>query len=190
MAIQVIDASGAVKTTPVADNEVTATYRYSVTQVTPVATPQDFLRIQGSSTKTIRVKKLYIGGLATTLGTMQVNLIRRSTAGTIGSGAVTAITAAKHDPNKGSPTATVNYVQTANWTTEGTSAGQLGSKRLTLAVAATSDTKFVQWDFCQNCDQPVLVRGTSDWLCVNLGGDAVPAGGKLDIEIETEEDAS
>jgi hypothetical protein len=46
------------------------------------------------------------------------------------------------------------------------------------------------WDFATRQDKAVILRGTADFLCINLGGSAVPTGGSLDYEIEIEEDAS
>jgi hypothetical protein len=37
---------------------------------------------------------------------------------------------------------------------------------------------------------PILLRGTSDYVYVNLAGAAVPSGGVIDIEVEWEEDNS
>ena len=52
------------------------TYRAAVNSVTPVATPTDFLQIIGSATMTCRIKKLKLQGIATTAGTLPVNIIR------------------------------------------------------------------------------------------------------------------
>jgi hypothetical protein len=168
-----------------------ATYRYCVNGVTPVATPTDFIQIQGSATKTVRIKRIKVGGVATGTGNMPCNMIRRSTIGTQGSATVTAIVAGKHDTSDPAPTAAVGYVQTANWTTPGTSAGLLGADRIPFAVSGTgANPQEIIWDQSIRGDKAIVLRGVSDWLYVNLAGAAVPAGGVIDIEIETEEDNS
>lgn len=120
---------------------------------------------------------------------MPFQVIRRSTAGTKGSATLTAITAAQHDINDAAPTATVSYVQTANYTTIGTGAGALLSNRVILNVATAAQTNVVE-DFSRNADKPLILRGTSDFLVVNFAGATVPAGGALDLTVETEEDNS
>ena len=145
--------------------------------ITPVTTPTDVLVIQGSSTMTVRIKRIAVGGLATTAGDMPFQVIRRSTAGTKGSATLTAITAAQHDINDAAPTATVSYVQTANYTTIGTGAGALLSNRVILNVATAAQTNVVE-DFSRNADKPLILRGTSDFLVVNFAGATVPAGAR------------
>lgn len=167
-----------------------ATYRWSIAGVTPIATPTDILVIQGSATKTVRIKRIRVGGFATTAGQLIIELIRRSTAGTLGSAVLHAITSAQHDINDPASTAVMSYVGTANYGTVGTTAGQLGVGRLFLNVAATGPTTELIWDFSTRQDKAIVLRGLSDFLCINGVGATVPTGGELDFEIEAEEDAS
>jgi len=166
------------------------TYRFSVTGITPIATPTDMLRICGSATKTVRVKRVVMGGKATTGGQLTAALIRRSTLGTLGSATLSAVTAEQHDANDAAVSGTVNYVQTANYTTLGTAAGQAGVARAYLNVAATGPTTAGVFDFSNRADKPQILRGVLDCLVVNGNGDALPAGAVLDFEVETEEDNS
>lgn len=167
-----------------------ATYRYAVVDVVPVATPTDVLVMQGSATKTVRIKRIAMYGESTAAGAMGVQLVRRSSAGTLGSAALTAITAGKHDTGDGAATAVVSTVGTANYTTLGTSAGVLGAGMLTFGNSGAAAMNSLVWDFSTRQDKALILRGTSDFLCINLNGDAVPTGGKLYFEIETEEDNS
>jgi hypothetical protein len=48
--------------------------------ITPAATPTDLLTITGSATRTVHIRRITVSGLATTAGTMDVSLVRRSTA--------------------------------------------------------------------------------------------------------------
>lgn len=172
-----------------------ATYRYcnapgSGGQGTaPVATPTDFIQIVGSATMTGRIKRIALWGISTAAGSMLANLVRRSTIGTIGSAVVTGITGGKHDPNDAAPSVTVGTIGTANWTTPGTAAGQLGAQILTFSNAGAVSRPCI-WDFSNRMDKALILRGVSDWIYVNLNGDTLPTGGKITFEIEIEEDNS
>ena len=164
------------------------TYRYSVTAIVPVATPTDIVRVCGSSTLAVKIKRIYVGGYATTGGQFPLELLRESGAGTLGSAALTAVTAEQHDANDAVATGSVNYVQTANYGTVPTLVAQLGVQRAYLNVAATGPSTPAIWDFSTRQDKPQFLRGTTDCISINGVGTAVPTGGHLDIEIETEED--
>lgn len=163
-----------------------ATYRYASLGNTPAATPTDVLTITGSVTKTVRIKRIAVSGLATTAGQMPVTLIRRSAANT--GGTSTAPTPIKHDTNDAAGTAAL-ALYSANPTTLGTTVGNLGAKRLFLNVSTAQEDQVV-WDFSTRQDKALVLRGTSDILAINLGGATVPTGGVLDFEIEYEEDNS
>lgn len=166
-----------------------ATFRYAVQAFTPVATPTAFLVIAGSATKVIRVKRIKVGGVATSNGNMQVQASRWSTAGTLGSAVLTALTAVKHDTNDVAATAAVSTVGTANYTTQGTgNAVPFAADRIFLATTATGATQQLIYDFSTRQDKPFILRGVTDILSLSGNGSAVPAGGVLDIEVETEED--
>lgn len=171
--------------------EARPTFRYCVQSFTAVATPTDIVVIQGSAVanKRVLVKRVKIDGAATAAGSMPVQLIRRSAAGTLGSAVLTAITAAKHDSGDRAATATVSTVGTANITSLGASAGIIEAGRIQLMAAGSgaSTTPF-EAGFGDRFDKPVVLRGASEYLCINLSGAAIPAGGVLDITIETEED--
>jgi hypothetical protein len=164
-----------------------AAYHAAVIGVAPVATPTDFLQIIGSATKTCRIKRIALNGVATANGNMPVTLVRRSTLGTKGTATVTAISPGQHDTRDAAPTMSIGYVQTANWTTVGTTAGLLGATRMNLGVTATGVVPQTEFNFSRAWDKPLYLRGTSDYLYVNLAGAAVPAGGLIDIEVEWEE---
>ena len=65
----------------------------------------------------------------------------------------------------------------------------MGQGRLWLPLVTGQPAPLV-WEFATRQDKAVLLRGVSDFLYINLGGAAVPAGGTIDYEIEIEEDAS
>lgn len=166
------------------------TFRYAGT-FTPVATPTDALMIQGSATRTLRIKRIALGGVATANGNMPAQLIRRSTQFTTqGTAVFNAVTPGRHDPNDVAATGVVATIGTANVTSVGTSAGQLGQGRLFLPTTATGTPSPLVWEFATRQDKPLILRGVADFLFINLVGAAVPAGGVIDFEIEIEEDLS
>jgi hypothetical protein len=176
----------------VSNDGVTPCFRACKLAFAPVATPTDMLIFQGSATKTIRIKLIQIGGVATAQGNMPIQLIRRSTAGTLGSAVLTAITAGAHDTaNDGSPTAVVSTVGTANYTTPGTQVAILGVGRVNMPAASSGAVAgMLSFDFCLHEDKALILRGTSDYLVINGNGATVPSGGVLDLFVEWEEDAS
>ncbi len=166
-----------------------ATYRYAALAFAMVAAPTDVIVIQGAANKTIRVKRVALSGAATAAGTMPVQLVRRSTAGTLGSAVLTVVAAAKHDSEFVAPTATVSTVGTANYTTLGTIAGVVATGRMQMTALATGlGVTPIVWDFSNREDYPVVLRGVLEHLCVNFNAAAIPAGGVIDYEIEIEED--
>lgn len=178
-------SSGGLFSTP---DGIQAQYSYAVSALTPVATPTDVVVIQGSATKTVRIKYIYVGGAATAAGSFPVTVIRRlSTGGTIGSAVLTAVTAGYSDINNAAPTAVVSTVGTANYTTVQTANGLLATGRAGL-IALTSAAVYAPFIFAPQ--KAILLRGTADYVMINLNGGAVPSGGVLDITVLTEEDAS
>ena len=154
----------------------------------PVATPTDIIVIKGSATKTLIVKRVKICGAATAAGTMPAAIIRRSDAGTLGSAVLTAITASKLDSTQAAATGVVSTVGTANYTTVGTTAGNVGAGRLQLTALSTGVAAIpLEWDFANRDSKGLYLRGILEFLCVNLNGAALPAGGVIDYEIEIEE---
>jgi hypothetical protein len=163
------------------------TYRYSIANVTPVATPTDFLMIGGSSTTTVHIKVIKIQCFSTAANSIYVQLIRRTAAYTTQGGAVfNAITAGKHDPSDASATANVTYISNANFTTVGAAAG--GPLECSIVPTGPNALGPLVWNYAYNQDKALTLRGASDFLFINFGANAVPAGGSMTIVVETEED--
>lgn len=167
-----------------------ATFRYAGT-FTPVAAPTDVLMIQGSASRTLRVKRIALGGVATANGNMLATLIRRSTQFTTQGAAVfNAVTPGKMDFNDVAATGVVATIGTANITSLGTTQNNLGQQRLFLPTTATGTPAPLVWEFATRQDKALILRGATDFVFLNLNGGAVPAGGVVDFEIEIEEDLS
>ena len=184
-------APGAATTTiSVSADGSKSTYSYGGVDLVPVATPTDLLVISGSATTTVRVKLVELIGVATAAGNMTALLVKRSSAGTLGSAVLTAVTAAKHDSGQAAATCAVSTVGTANYTTVGTTAGNVRAGLLQMGVVDTGLAATLKWDFSSRQDKAVILRGVAEMLCVNLNGDALPTGGKVHWHIELEEDNS
>lgn len=172
-----------------------ATFRASIMYTLGVATPTAVIVMQGNAGKTIRFSKIALGGWATTEGCMKFKLSRRSTAGTLGSAALTAIpTQGKNDTASGASSLTISTVGTANYGTLGTLTSILDCGVVQFPKAATTGSGSAQPLNFAMPGQHLLLRGASDWLTIDggadAGGDAVPAGGILLATIEWVEDGS
>lgn len=170
----------------------TASYTASVTGFTPVATPTDIFNIFGSNSKTISITRLEISGItsAATAITLDAQVFRRSTAGTLGSAVLTGLTAVPLDANNAAASAVVSTVGTANYTTLGTSTGLILSKKLPLTLSPATATDFpvngvpVAFTFNDAGTQNCILRGTSQQIAINLNSASLPAGTALNILIE------
>lgn len=164
-------------------------YRYAILGFAPVATPTDVLEIKGSATKTVRIRRIKVGGVATAAGNMPVQLIRRSAADTLGGAALTVIAAMLPDTAYAAATAVVSSIGTANPGGLGTQAGGIaGAGRAQLTAVGSGVAAFtLEWTFDRNA---LVLRGVAQFIYLNMNGAALPAGALFDIEVETEEDAS
>ena len=171
---------------PLSDNDpLRASFGLFLPGVTPAATPTDLLTIQGSATTNVRLRQLVVTGTATSATNIIINLIRRSAANT--GGTFVAKTMVQRDINDNAQTAVVN-LYSANPTGLGTAVGTMDGCRLNLAPAATGsiDRMMFQWSWLN--DKAPLLKGVNDFIALNLGGAAWPAGGALDIGLVLSED--
>ena len=159
------------------------TYSNGIIGFTPVATPTDFWQILGSATKTIRVLRVSISGFATAAISVDLQLIKRSTAST--GGTPTAPTIAPHDSNDAAPTGVVNSFA-ANPSALGTIVGIVSAAKLNLG--ATGAAGSVVWDFTTRNGQGIVLRGVAQQLALNWAGAAVPAGTLLNCDVEFSEE--
>jgi hypothetical protein len=177
-------AAGTTGIAAVSTESSKATYSVGVLAFTPVATPTDFWQIVGSATKTVRVLRIAISGIATAAISVDVQMFRRSAAST--GGTPTPPTIASHDANDSSATAVVNTFA-AN-PALGASAGVLRAQKLNLG--ATGAAGQIVWDFTTRNSKGLVLRGIAQQLSLNWNGAAVPAGTLLDIDVEFSEEAS
>jgi hypothetical protein len=176
-----LDVKGRLITT----NEKRATYSVGIGSLALAAAATDFFCIQGSATKTIIVKKIEYYGAATNLENADIFTVKRSSANT--GGTSTNLTVVPMDSTNAAPTATVT-AYTANPTT-GTLVGIADAEKMTFAnngTGANSQIYGRQADYGIEEDQGFVIRGTSEEVCLNLGG-ATVAGGVITISTEFRE---
>lgn len=184
MALVVKDGNGTNQNLPLYDQAYSA---IGVT-FTPVAAPTDWLVLQGSATKIVRLKRITFAGFATTGGDMLCALIKRSDAGTLGSAVLTGVTACPLDSANSAATAVLSTVGTANYTTVGTIVGVgIRAARAYLNIVTTGNTEKIVWDFTTRGDQAPTLRAATEFLVLNGQAGTLPAGSKFDFEVQWEE---
>lgn len=151
-------------------------FGFGAAQSTPAATTTDLITLYGSSTRTVKVRRIVLSGLSTTAGTMDAQIVKRTAANT--GGTASAKTPAKYDSGSADATAVLS-LYTANPTSLGAGI-VLGARMLNFGLAGASGS--LVWEFSKG-DEPVL-RGSSQGIAVNLNGSAVPAGGKISWTVE------
>lgn len=180
-----LSGTGAGPRLPRSDNEPErATFGCGLFNLTPNANATDIVGIVGSATKTIRIKSIIISGSATAATNVGIYLVKRTTANT--GGAPSNQTVASHDSADGSATATVP-LYTSNPTALGTGS-VIHAARLNLAPAANGSIDRVYWQFAWLNDKALVLRGVAQSLQINFNGQAVPAGGALDVDLEWTEE--
>lgn len=164
------------------------TYSASVTGFTPVATPTDFFNIFGSGTKTVRITHLEISGTSdSAVETIHnVQVMKRSTAGTLAPGALTGLTVVPHDSSDAAGTAVPSTVGTGNYGALGTLTGMIASRKLALGLATETATDYpagntVSFDFTNRNEKGIVLRGTAQQLALNLNTEALVGSVKLNI---------
>lgn len=153
--------------------QTTQTFSGAFSNSTLVTGATDVLRITGSTTKLIRVKKIQMTAtVARGPAIANVTLVRRSTAGT--GGTSSNATNASYDTNNTASTAVVTAF-TVNQTALGTVVSTIRAEKY-LVNAITAAPVVMDWEFGIRGAQSVVLRGTSDYLCLNLGGPTLATG--------------
>jgi hypothetical protein len=161
-----------------------ATYSAAATAVTPAATATDLFTITGSATKSVRIFRVRIDGTQTTTGTVNILLVKRSTANS--GGTSSTLSSIPHDASSSAATAVVRSY-TAN-PTLGTAVGTIRSdKVLVPAVTALGDE--LSYVFGESVGtQPIVLRGTGEVLAINLNATTV-TGGSFNASVEWVEES-
>ena len=173
-AIPVRTVFGTVPTSP--------TYRAINVDVVPAATPTDVIVLVGSATKTIMITKFEITPTATANGSLDFYVYKRTTADTGGTSTATTITL--NDSSNPAPTA-VAKLYSANPFALGTGS-LVGATRVTLASKSPNGVAIQTWaeSFGTGNQQPIVLRGVNESLCINLGGQTMPTGIEIYFTLE------
>jgi hypothetical protein len=161
------------------------TYSCAITGLVPVASCTDLVIVNGSATKTVKITRIEISILATAAASVDIQLVRRSTANLTGTSTTPAV--APNDSGDAAATAVVK-AYTANPGTLGTLTGVIRTRKyLCNAPAAAED--FAIWQFGDRAGAKELVlRGVADGVAINLNAGTVGSGGTADISIEFTEE--
>lgn len=162
-----------------------ATYSAGITGLVSAASATDLFTVTGSATKTVRITRLEISGEATTAAPVQIVLLKRSTANTLGTSS--APTLAPHDSANVAATATV-LAYTANPTT-GTLVANLKTEYVYLSAPGTSTggPEKIFFNFGDRPEQCPVLRGINEVYAVNLNGVTI-TGGAFDINVTLTEE--
>ncbi len=156
------------------------TYGVVGVAITPAATPTDIVVLKGSATKVVKVKRITVSGIASSAGSMDVSIVRRTTADT--SGTFTNPTIHAFDSSDATSTASVQQYSANATLGTGTA---IRNQTLNFGVAGAAGT--VQFDFMAVNDQPLILRGTAQSAVINLNGQTVPTTGKVSYDVEWQE---
>lgn len=142
----------------------------------------DVFCINGSATKVVKVKNIRVTAVASQGIADDITLIRRSAADT--GGTPTSVSLIKNDTLNASPTASVTAYATAP-STSGT-AGVVGSQVISITTTTGGVAAIAAiFTFAQSGDQPEVLRGTAEGLCINV---PATAGGQWSIDEEHTEE--
>jgi len=140
----------------------------------------DLFCVYGSATKIVKVKGVRITGVNSATSTTEMGIIRRSTLGS--GGGLTAITPVSSD--SANPTVTGSAMFFTSAPTPGTTVGRVRDRYITLPAAAAGGVSEGLFQFTPYWDQPQVLRGTSQGICVN----AASAGASWAIDAEWSEE--
>lgn len=161
---------------------VEATYSASVAGLVTALVATDIFTITGSASKTVKITQIQVAATGNN-NNVDLDLIKRSTANT--GGTSTSRTAVPHDSTDAAATATV-LAYTVN-PTLGTPVGTVRATNFATASAISPQADRVVFDFGASISKPIVLRGTSQVLAVNLNGNTIAAPA-VDISVEWTEE--
>ncbi len=143
------------------------------------------VEIKGSATKTVRIKKITIWAQAATKFYSELTLLRCTG---LSAGTPVVANIGKHDTTDAAATAVVNSFTAA--ATAGAGSAVIGALPLSTVIpSATALMQKTEWNFTQNTDKAMILRGTGDVLEV-LNNTLTLGTATFGFEAEFEEDNS
>ena len=157
------------------------TYSATISNLALAATATDVFTISGSDTYTVHITKIFINGIQTTAGQVNVVLLKRSTLNT--GGTSTIIFGTPFDVENTPATAVVE-AYTENPLTLGTLIGNVFSARVFMPGAATAtDAQGLSKSFGDVGQQYMTLRGSGILFGINFASSTI-IGGSADVTIE------
>ncbi len=158
---------------------ISPTYSAVTEGISAAISATDLISIYGSATKTINILRISMSGVQTTASQVLFVLIRRSTTNT--GGTPTSQIMIPFDSNDAASTATF-VAYGANPSALGTSVGNVRRDRVFMpGIGSATYAAGLNWEFTDA--KPLILRGTSQGVCINLNGQTV-AGGLFNVMIE------
>lgn len=151
-----------------------------------IASATDFWQIFGSGTKTVRITRLSVTGVATAATPQLLLLIKRITANS--GGTATTPTISENDSNDAVATAIVKYYASGSNPTTGTTGNNVRTVYLNLGAAAGGAAGSIVWDFTTRNSKGMVLRGTGEGLVLNLNAATIASGGLLTVDCEWTEE--
>ena len=158
------------------------TYSASVVGYNPPALPTDIMSISGIDLAQVRIYRISVSGTATTAGSLNFSLIKRSSLNTAGT--PTALTAVPHDSLDPAAAAVVQtYGSNPNL---GQTVGHVRGTKVHVPVAGSFEAQ-LDFAFGQE-DKPLILNNSTEQLSLNLNGLALPLGTSIAMDIEWAEE--
>lgn len=145
---------------------------------TPAATPTDFFSMFGHATRIVRIHRIKIVATATAYGTMRSFFYRYTTPPS--GGTATTLSGAQFDTTLAAGHGATLNIYTANPTI---ASGLTTIAQPILQFSNATAGPQLPWEWrAEEHGGPIILRGTSQGIVFNLGGNAVPAGGLIHLE--------
>ena len=173
-----VGASGAIFTSSI-DGEKNTYRACTALFYTSAATPTDSAILSGSSTKTIRISKIFVQPVAASnSGLINMQIIKRSAANTGGTFVSDATNILPMDSNDPATTVATFGHYTANPTSLGAQIGIIDQAKMLLPTSPNAFQVPLEFDFGSLPGaKAIVLRGTSQFCAVNFNSSALPTGG-------------
>ena len=188
------DAAG-VNMSVVSLDSTRPTYRASANFTPLVTAAVALISIKGSASKTIRIKRILVGGVSTALSASVLQLQRTSSVGT--GGTIVTPTVSKLDTGSAAATAIVQHYTTAAQSAGVAVGGPISTQLITTSTVTTPTVgnfgtpQAMFPEFGAPVGQAIVLRGAADILEIqNVAPTNLGAGSVLTYMVEWEEDAS
>ncbi len=158
------------------------TYSAAIGGLVAAASATDIFTITGSASKIVYITRIALMGTQTTASSRDIYLIKRSSANT--NGTSSTLTNVPLDSNNAAATAVVR-AYTANPSGLGTAVGNIRTRKVFVSLASgnTSNADEMILEFGTRNTQPLVLRGTSELVAINLNGVTI-AGNSFCISVE------